>query len=126
MTHVLWSILLVDFENSVVCIIGGHCQLNLPEVRSLSGQKRSNLKMKFFNKKGAYQMQFELRNTMVPFILLYNVKNVLKNEFEKHKNCKNIDNNANNLAIFEDIGLKRANVVHQCVFYHIYSGFCKK
>ena len=57
--------------------------------------------MKFFNKKGAYQMQFELRNTMVPFILLYDVKNVLKNGFEK-KNIKllNLDINANNLAIF--------------------------
>ena len=41
-------------------------------------------KMKFFNKKGAYQMQFELRNTMVPVILLYDVKNVLKNGFEKY------------------------------------------
>ena len=28
-------------------------------------------------------MQFELRNTMVPFMLLYDVKNVLKNGFKK-------------------------------------------
>ena len=50
-THVLWSILLIDFENNVVCVIWGHFQLNLPEVRSLSGQRRSNFENVIFSTK---------------------------------------------------------------------------
>ena len=33
-------------------------------------------------KKGIFQMQFELQNTMVPFILLCDVRNMLKYAFE--------------------------------------------
>ena len=48
----------------------------------MSGQKSQISNFKNVNKQGIYQMQFKLRIPMVPFILLCDVRNMLKYAIE--------------------------------------------
>ena len=72
--HVYWSTLGLWRGNSITVSIGS-CKAMFSSLWSMSGQGQfkggqiSNLIN--VKKKGIYQMQFELRNPMVPFILLW-------------------------------------------------------
>ena len=76
-THICWSTLAKDFNYCVHCIVWNYFQQFLVKVRSRSGQKGQISNYINVSKKGIHQMQFKLRNPMVPFMLLCNVRNML-------------------------------------------------
>ena len=72
---VLWSISAIEFDNKVISNVLWHFQHVIAKVRSRSGQKGQILNLININQKGVYQMQIELMNPMVSFVLLYDVEN---------------------------------------------------
>ena len=81
-TYVSWSTLTKEFDYCVHWVVWSYLQQFIVKVRSRSGQKGQISSFINVNKKGIYQMQFKLRNPMVPFILLGDVRNMFKYAFK--------------------------------------------
>ena len=77
-THVSWSTLTREINNCVHWVVWNNFQQFIVKVRSRSGQKGHMFNFINVNKKRYYQMQFELKNPMEPFILLCDVRKMLK------------------------------------------------
>ena len=73
---------IVEFVCYVHWVVWNNFQHSIIKVRSRLGQKGQISNLINVNKKGIYQMQFEHRNPMVPFILLYNARYMLKYAFQ--------------------------------------------
>ena len=81
-THVSWSPLVKEFDYRVFWVVRNYFQQFIVKVRSRSGQKGQISDFINVNKKGIHQMQFKVRNPMVPFTLLCDVRNMLKYAFK--------------------------------------------
>ena len=77
-THVPWSTLTKEIDNSVYWAMWSNFQQFKVEGQARSSQKGQISNSTNVNKTSVYQMPFVLRNPVVPFILFCDVSNMLK------------------------------------------------